>query len=83
MKVHPPLYLDIEYYLERQVGPALHRLFMLVRGESLTACDPGANGWHWEPMLPLVSFLFFVFFVWLPWDHVGFLILRGFRGNNY
>ncbi|CAJ1361823.1 unnamed protein product [Effrenium voratum] len=31
-EVHPPLYLDIEYYLERQVGPALHRLFMLVRG---------------------------------------------------
>ncbi|CAE7718278.1 REV3L [Symbiodinium pilosum] len=27
-----PLYLDIEYYLERQMGPTLHRLFMLVRG---------------------------------------------------
>ncbi|CAK9037140.1 unnamed protein product, partial [Durusdinium trenchii] len=27
-----PLFLDIEYYLERQVAPALHRLFMLVRG---------------------------------------------------
>lgn len=29
-----PLFLDIEYYLERQIGPALHRLFMLVRGPS-------------------------------------------------
>lgn len=28
----PPLFLDVEYYLERQIGSALHRLFMLVRG---------------------------------------------------
>ncbi|CAE7435480.1 REV3 [Symbiodinium natans] len=27
-----PLFLNVEYYLERQIGPALHRLFMLVRG---------------------------------------------------
>ncbi|CAE8626384.1 unnamed protein product [Polarella glacialis] len=27
-----PMYLDIEYYLGRQIGPPLHRLFMLARG---------------------------------------------------
>mmetsp|Transcript_69319 Transcript_69319/g.224949 ORF Transcript_69319/g.224949 Transcript_69319/m.224949 type:complete len:739 (-) Transcript_69319:497-2713(-) len=40
-----PLFLDVEYYLSRQVAPALQRLFSLIRGPDGA---PGfANVHHW------------------------------------
>eukprot|EP00931_Biecheleriopsis_adriatica_P069737 TRINITY_DN43540_c0_g1_i1.p1 TRINITY_DN43540_c0_g1~~TRINITY_DN43540_c0_g1_i1.p1 ORF type:complete len:262 (+),score=35.83 TRINITY_DN43540_c0_g1_i1:55-786(+) len=47
-----PMYLDIEYYLERQIGAALNRLFMLVRGPQGVQGQIDARRWIAEGPRP-------------------------------